>query len=38
MTALFPIAELAMIATAFAAMGVLVAYAAWKKRHRRFRK
>ena len=33
MTVLFPIAELAMIATSFAAMGVLVAYASWALRH-----
>jgi len=33
MTTLFPLAELAMIATSFAAMAVLVAYAAWSRRH-----
>ncbi len=33
MVALFPISELAMIATSFAAMAVLVAYSAWTKRH-----
>ena len=33
--ALFPFAELAMIATSFAAMGVLVAYASWTRRHGR---
>jgi hypothetical protein len=35
MVALFPISELAVIATAFAAMGVVVAYAARQNRRRR---